>query len=457
MKSFARKFTISAAMGVMLTSCGNEADLPEIAPAPPASQDDLQRDGGSTSPSDRKLSGVVNPPKQYFDNAVEMHLALIGSNEAVNPKELPTIHLEFNGASVERGFKLGQSFLPCQQSSTISPSNFDLADKAKIIEQVQKYLSDVGITLEISDQIPAKSFFTRIIVGGSYSDLGCQDKDVLGIAPFDRGNIQSADLGFAFVKQGETVARSAEVIAHEIAHTLGIENLFGGDNFSNFFNPDARADLSGFASQNGLARIRSIADLVTTMDPTQALDISKLWPEIAAVLPGGLSSIPNIGGLNGIESILTVILMAAEAANNQNGGGATSSGSITDLLGSFLDPNNLQSSGISNLADIANMLAPALGSASPELAAILAIFQSFTGGAPSPGTPGAGNSPLIILPNFSDLLGLQKDLPLSVLFAQTINQSNAIKSQYSGAVRDALLSMLKVAYGQAYARAALQI
>ena len=89
---------------------------------------------------------------------------------AALPQE--TLWLNFAGATIERGFDKGQSFLVCSDKATIgAPTAIAAANQDTIVSMVQQYYSAAGANLKVTATMPATGEYTTVIVGGSLSDL----------------------------------------------------------------------------------------------------------------------------------------------------------------------------------------------------------------------------------------------------------------------------------------------
>jgi hypothetical protein len=94
----------------------------------------------------------------------------------------------------------------------------------KLVSCVKKQFAAFDIT--ISDQPPVGGDFTRVVFGARPADIGVKDKRITGLSPFDGGVIPDA-IVFAFAAQlGNQPRPLCETIAHEIAHTYGVDHEY---------------------------------------------------------------------------------------------------------------------------------------------------------------------------------------------------------------------------------------
>lgn len=471
-------------VALFLTACGPESpSLPSASP----------QNSGDSSKS-RNFDEIVKPPKAYYDATMEHALLALSQTPAENAARI--LYLNFNGASIQNGTALGQSFLPCSKTATIAESGFNLTEQSDIIGGVKKYFKDAGLDMDVTNVMPQSGDFTTILVGGSYKDLGCAGGNgVLGVAPFDVGNLNKSDIGFAFVKAGDPTSLAATTIAHEAAHTYGLDHTV--DKTDIMFKSES-GEIVGFKSarlesstaiQNGpelllknlslisvptastttptqsipglptipdnlaglpgLGSLGSLGSLLGGLQPGQALDITSLMSQIGMVLPGGITSIGSIGGLSNLGDIMSVVLTAAQASAS-TGGGVGGITNISDLLTGFLDPTKLQSQGLLDIAAMAAAIAGGGGGVG-GIGSIMGILQGIMGGT---GTGGITNaiptSVMGTLPNFANILDISNVTSLPDLMGTMQGHTALVNSNYTGRNQTALLSMLKVAYAQAY-------
>jgi hypothetical protein len=134
--------------------------------------------------------------------------------------------LNFGGATVERGYLKGQSFLVCSEKATIAASAaLTSASQEEIVKNVQGFYTAAGANLTVTGTKPVSGDYTTVIVGGSLTDLGCSDAGEFGAAPLDIGNANHNDIAFVFAASGISDKQLAVNIAHVSAHTYGLGNV----------------------------------------------------------------------------------------------------------------------------------------------------------------------------------------------------------------------------------------
>ena len=301
-----------AAMAV-LASCGAE-------PASRFKSDDALGQNGR----DR----IVNPPKAYYDALLldRMQLANAG---AMSKAAESVLWVNFAGASVNKGYDLGQSFLACKNTVKIPPAPLSSTAQQAVLNQVATYFSNAGAKVAVVSDQPTSGEYTTMHVGGSYANLGCSGGSPVGIAPFDAGNANPSDVGFVF-PQSNDVETLARTIAHEAAHTYGLEHA---DNKDDLMYPWDLQSAVGFATGmvaktgmpqdpaallqaalgSGLATVSGIPVPPTMQVPVVNLPQVQL-PGSFANLPGNLAQLPGLANFANLSGILNLMPMALNGA-----------------------------------------------------------------------------------------------------------------------------------------------
>lgn len=472
------------------------------------------------------LGDVITPPRAYYEALLGFTLQQIDDdsfNLAATGQD-PVLFLNFDGATVGRGYAWSQSFLVCSQTAVIPAQTFTQEERAMIVATVQSAYTDAGRSLDVVTDRPTRGAYTTIHVANAKTDLGCVGGKTFGLAPFDKQNANPNDVAFVF-SQGVAADDLAAAVIHSYGLTLGLRNMEAGPRVVAHLDlSDAQSGATSIAGipvlpgalsgLPGLAQIGAIAMLLQNIDPNQVVDVTKLLPLLLQVLPG----LAQQSNLPGLDKVITILGLATKAAQQQQQQGQmqvpapapapTSASAPTSApapapqqsqgqpcskahaskcsqsptpapagQGVSIDPLlaaailNAQSTQI--LLNIATLVA--LGGYADVGTALLAlqsainlataILPSVLGKlplpapasstpasapapapAPAPSTPVAGQAQL---PDLSQLLGLGKSIgDYASLITNLIATAQLINSNFSGADRDALISMLKVAYGQ---------
>jgi hypothetical protein len=221
-----------------------------------------------------------------------------------------------------------------------------------------------------------------------------------------------------------------------------------------------------------LSQIATIAQLLQGLDGQNLVDIDALLPLIQPLLPDGIAGLR----LPGFDKILTVIglvgsmpnqpalqagvaAVADGAAVTGSAAGAAAPGGAPDLaqVGQLLGGNNAA------LASIGALLA---SGGFPDLNAAIAAAQDFIdlliGQVPTPPAqqppaqpqPSQPQAPANLsgLPDLAALLGLASGTNASepALINNLIGSARLVSSNFKGSDKEALMSLLKVAYAQAW-------
>ena len=180
--------------------------------------------------------------------------------------------------------------------------------------------------------------------------------------------------------------------------------------------------------------------------------------DISAIEPLLLGLVGSATGLGGIDQILAIVGLAS-AAGGQTGGAVGVPVDLTqvgDLLAGLLGGAGA-GAGTGGVAgfDITTLLGLA---GVPDLSAGIDLVSGLLGGGATgaPAIPGVGaGQPIGQLPDLSSLLGIisQTGTDPSAIIGGLIGSTRVVNANYAGDEREALLSMLKVAYSQAYDQA----
>ncbi len=439
----------------------------------------------------------IVPPKGYYDALMAEKVNKLGLAATATSKVL---YINFDGAMIEKGFKRGQSFIACAALSNIPSSNFSPADRDEIVSRVSKHFETASVELTVTATLPVSGDYTTMNVGGSFGSLGCTESPTtLGIAPFDDGNQNLNDIGFAFTRFESDVGVIADTIAHEAAHTYGLDHTI---NSKDLMHPSARGNdlefaisqiVNGTDMQDGPAMLRrnvgskagfvdpangsnatvpgsvntgpssgngsvsggglfsgisTLGGLLGQIQPNQIMNIMTLLPGFASMIPGmsngttaafpGGNYMSVLGALPGIDKINSMVSMAAPGFAGAAGATGFNPASIASMaaLAAF-----------GGYASVPAAISGAQGSLAPLMAMILQMLGlnlSGQGALPAP-TQIAGQ-----LPSYVSAYNLNSATTAPALLNAMGQQSSFITSNYTGANQAALMSGLKVASSQAY-------
>ena len=499
-KPISAYLSLVAPFALILTSCGTSES--PVLPKSQAEDSRTASDGTSDQTLEQRSGRSQQPPKDYYDAVLQEEFALLRSDEGLSATASPTLFVNFDGASVDQGYGAGESFLVCEDSSVPS-ADLSISDQKEIISIVRDLFKNAKIGINLTTNPPPVSRYTTIHVGGLVADLGCDRyRDTGGIAPIDSENFNFNDIAFVFSDYLKGNNNIAVAIAHQFGHTVGLEDVsedgyvmstnltegaeFGTAETVGSQKPQDAASLmknnlnqgtsSAFALtgansgdlpnltavpvgllDNGLLKIiASLGSLLLDFDAQGSLDISKLFPQIDKILPGGIDILGIIGGLGGLEDIIAVVQLAAEAAAKDAGTTVEASG-IGAILKLFLDPSSLQANDLLSIAGLAAEigLAAITGGASGALTAALdLLFSGIFGGDTAGQNPSSSTAFTLTqptnLPNFAELFSLDQASSLPDLITQTRLLGSLVNTNYDGDARDALISAVIVGSSQAY-------
>jgi hypothetical protein len=471
--------------------------------------------------------GAVNPPPREYYDAVFASVLVNVEYDRYALTDLagaPVVWLSFDGATVSKGFELGDSYQVCDAVAKVPASKLDTAERRAIVTAVQEQFDRVGIAARFTDEKPRSMGHTTVHVGGTYADLGCPDDTkagATGIAPFDVGDASKADVAFVFETtildmEGATSQDVARHVQMQVGRAFGVQDVATlqivegadaraardggagvdeeddagltrddavafhiaaaggpGDSVS---VPGLGAVPSALVNLPGLSQMATIAQLVRELDGQSLVDIAALLPLVQQLLPEGIAGLR----LPGFDKVLTVVGLVGSMASQpalQSGlpavadGAAVTAGPVgvaavgaapgLAQVGQLLGSNNAA------LASIGALLA---SGGFPDLNAAIAAAQAFidllVGQAPTPpaqqppAQPSQPNAPANLsgLPNLAALLGLASGTNASepALINNLIGSARLVSSNFQGSDKEALMSLLKVAYAQAWQQVGAQ-
>jgi len=409
---------------------------------------------------------IVAPPQAYFDALLTDRMQM-AANGALQAAQDQVMWVNFNGATIAKGFTKDASFLPCKSSVVIPPAPLSESDKDAILTQVAQYFSNAGAKLSISADKPASGDYTTIHVGGSYSAFGCAGSvNVAGIAPFDVGNANPNDVGFVFMSTKD-VKSLAQAIAHEAGHTFGLDH---SDNKLDLMYAQAMATVNGFmkgtANISGLEQDAS-AILQTALGSGMATlsglpvaassAVSKIPPTVLA----GTANLGKLGGL--LNSLGGSVHKSLNAYIPALSGGAIPAGVIPpNAQGALVLLTVLQNATMGKNAGVMDMVqfglmvsgySPASISMYLQLAGLVLNSGILTGQPVPVNIPGVtgslpGQIPSTI--NVSQILGMNNITNPSQLISMLPQYAQIIGATQQGPNAQALLSLVMMAVGQQY-------
>jgi hypothetical protein len=414
----------------------------------------------------------VTPPQEFYANLLQRELDTI--HLAPTASAAQTVYLEFNGATVEKGFNPGQSFLVCDDRAVIPPALVTLAEQTDIAQEVKHYFEEAGVAVNVVLQRPEIGAFTTAIIGGSMEDLGCKvEKALSGLAPFDVGNVSLSDLVFVFNRNNYDPVQLAKVIAHEVAHSYGVDHFEG---MTSLMNPelietavsfiqktsqgsletaDAAATLRAILGkvgpslpegqaaklENGIEFLTELATLVKKVeaDPQLKNLLSIAQTEIDKSIPGGLSATP---GMDKVMAVLHVVLDDLNPSQADQITPASAIDAITRMVEIITGKPVSQTPWLANITGIVSRVdMPAL------MTTLNGLFQSANGKGLSILNPAdiAGKGQL------AKLLGIEKVSDQTAAQITFLRQQKAwIFSSQAGETAMSLLSLVKTAHVDAY-------
>ena len=369
---------------------------------------------------------MAMPPQGYYDAVLARNLSLAETGEITAALQKPVLFLNFDGAVVKKGFAKEESFIPCQASVTVPASGFSPTQKSEIMKLVAKYYDQAGVLLAVTSKKPASGLYTTMHIGGSYSLLGCGSKNnVLGLAPMDAGNKNIADVGFAFVNTSHSVFVAATTIAHEAGHSYGLNHV---GQRSCVMYPTIVNEMQGFQSvatqdspsllKKALGVGRTTVEDSATPNPDNSADIK---PDPAAPPKNPIPVIPNLPGANLLNSLSQII--------------------------SGINPNS--TGDLSKLIAAISMFIPGASGTLNSLNLMLAALQILSQQNPNLNLNSINNG---TIPDLSALLGMAQSNNAIDLMKSLSNYKSFINANYSGTTQQALLSLAKVAYAQAFVK-----
>ncbi len=441
----------------------------------------------------KKFASSV-PPKEYYDFLLRQKMLALEENTYFlltgNDSQVQTVWLNFEGATVRKGFSKGMSFLICTSETIIPTSAISFEDQQAVLAIVQGYFDNAGLPIKVVLEEPTGVPYTTVFIGESIEDLACQSKvNPVVLAPQDKGNINSSDVAFVFTEALKLFCSDSDklpaYLAHAIGYAIGLTlGLSPDSQVRTVMYPVPSDEVEGFSTEAineiknslknqllvasqaatqiqglknlppefatlpGLKLIAALAGEIPQLKKEEVVDISQIIPIIMQLLPDNVQT-PEL------DKIITIIELALTVAANQGQNGGIDVNNLTeeDLIKIATAVLTTE-----NLTKVGGIVALAVaGGGVGTVGAVIAGIQlaiDIVGDVQQANQATPTNDPVTNLiarvPNIAALLGISKIEDLKTLFEMIDAHAAVINGNFSGKIRDALLSAIKVAYAQKF-------
>ncbi len=432
-------------------------------------------------------------PAEYYDGLVFWQLEH-GIHEVLSPERTKqSILLDFDGAIVKTGAEPGKSLLICGKQRSVKSSGLSSADQAAVKAGVKAYFERDGANIKVitSKREASLQDTTTIYFTDNTSELGCNPQtDLPYAAPLDAGNLSKFDSGFVFGDKAKDVPTLIENTIAAINQTFGVEQANAAQNVwdevlavvglaaelkdnlddlsgsgelptsnPSYSHSGPKISTEGLSLGNytkqlqGLPGAKFIAAIGSTLPEVSsdsAIATADIEQLVAKALPSGVST----PGLNRVVTIVEISNLAAKKRAEEDAG-VGNEDRAQDSRQDILTPANIKA--IGGLAAVAALAG--YGSLPLAIAAASQIYDGQPSQATSSEKFDRGASPdrdskvaagIQALPDFAAMLEINDFTDLNELFNRLRAHVYLVNQNYSGEDRAALLSMLKIGYGQIY-------
>ncbi|MEZ4742736.1 MAG: hypothetical protein R3B45_09855 [Bdellovibrionota bacterium] len=431
----------------------------------------------------------LEPTQSYYDGIMTANLLELEQPSNSNELKPYYLNINFSGSTLNQGTLIGESPLVCNEKQKVPASDLSESVKEELMASIKDFFSkDKLLNLQIiSEKEPQNPIMTTTInVASSYKDLGCEKAmPYPGIAINDKNNDNTFDQAFIFLKSsGNETAEIANAILITFAQSLGLEadtteEISSADLFELFGKveekqPQPKNSVGELPTENpayeegyeevedtnpihsvfkkatkeqqklpGLEFLAGIAEGLVGVDDASAISTSSINPAIQSTIPQNIKT-------PGINRVITIIelskLAAKKKAAEENL--PTDEDKLNALAKGLLKPSSLANMGM--LAAMASVggfasIPAAMGAASE-------VYKNVQEEIPENQDPNAFHLPseASILPDFSAYMELSQITELKELIHNMYAHADLIQKNFKGKDRDALLSLIKLAYSQAY-------
>jgi hypothetical protein len=311
------------------------------------------------------------------------------------------------------------NFMICGQDMILPAVEIDEEELLESIQYAQDLAAGAGIDLQITQGDSGSGI--AIFLTTSDASKNC-DSNPYGVVGFDPYDLMSEDRAIIFADNIPDEKTFGEVIANAVSMMTG----FSSNLDSNLIElPFDQSPYGG--SSFGTQSISALNTALKKMGPNDVADIRALQGQITQVFS------PGLGGLPGIDKIITLVTLAGSTP--QSGGQVDTASAMTNLKDAFVD----NSGTLSTLATLAGH---------PELAIGISFITTLFGKNPVATTPAGDSQPETAqLPDLSQFMKIDAT-SIQELLLDYRSTYNFIGSNYSGENATALQSLLKLAVAQ---------